>query len=149
MSQVIVTLVTEQQQFPAETVAGGIRVGLAGFPDQVLTAAPFVATFNDVGPGTFEITAQAVDHAGANLGAAITGSVTIEAPAPVEAPAAEPAAAPAQPAKVNFKAGESVMFIPTSKWFVVEKTNPDGTVNIKSTTSGKIFTNIDPTKLKK
>jgi len=102
MSTVVVTVVAQAQQFPAGTETAGIKVSLAGFPDQTLTAAPYVAEFADVGPGEFAITAQTVDKSGNPLGTAVTGSVTIaapvveEAPAPAEAPAAEvaPEAAP-------------------------------------------------------
>jgi len=95
MSTVVVTVVAQAQQFPAGTETAGIKVSLAGFPEQTLTAAPYVAEFADVGPGEFAITAQAVDKEGNPLGEAITGSVAIaapvveEAPAPAEAPVAE------------------------------------------------------------
>jgi len=99
MSTVVVTVVAQAQQFPAGTETAGIKVSLAGFPDQTLTAAPYVAEFADVGPGEFAITAQTVDKSGNPLGTAVTGSVTIAAPAP--APEATPEAAPAPaPAEV-------------------------------------------------
>jgi len=94
MSTVVVTVVAQAQQFPAGTETAGIKVSLAGFPEQTLTAAPYVAEFADVGPGEFAITAQAVDKEGNALGAAITGSVTIAAPVVEEAPAPEAEAAP-------------------------------------------------------
>ena len=90
MSTVVVTVVTQAQQFPAGTESAGIKVSLAGFPDQTLTVAPFVAEFADVGPGEFTITAQAVDAAGNALGTAVTGSVTIAAPEVAPEPVAEP-----------------------------------------------------------
>ena len=97
MSTVVVTVVSQEQQFPAGTQTAGIKVSLAGAPDQTLTAAPYVATFENVGPGEFAITAQTVDTSGNALGAAVTGSVTIAAPAPAPetapAPAADAAAA--------------------------------------------------------
>ena len=94
MSTVVVTVVTQSQQFPAGTEAAGIKVSLGGFPDQTLTAAPYVAEFADVGPGEFAITAQAVDAEGNALGAAVTGSVTIAAPEAAPAPEATPEPAP-------------------------------------------------------
>jgi hypothetical protein len=103
MSTVVVTVVAQAQQFPAGTSTAGIKVSLAGFPEQTLTAAPYVAEFADVGPGEFAITAQAVDAEGNALGEAVTGSVTIaapvveEAPAPVETPAEEVAPVEAAP----------------------------------------------------
>lgn len=76
MHTVVVTVATSSQSFPAGTVAGGIRVTLGSLPP-VVVAAPFVATFNDVPAGDHPITAQAVDAAGSDLGAPVTGTVTV------------------------------------------------------------------------
>ena len=104
MSTVVVTVVAQAQQFPAGTQTAGIKVSLAGSPDQTLSAAPYVATFWNVGPGEFAITAQTVDTSGNALGAAVTGSVTIAAPAP----APETAPAPAVEVSVDVPASLSV-----------------------------------------
>jgi hypothetical protein len=88
MSTVVITVASQQQQFPAGTVSAGIKVTLADVGSVVLTAAPYVATFENVPVGTHPITAEAIDAAGVVLGSSIVGSVTIEAPvvptAPVE-----------------------------------------------------------------
>ena len=110
MSTVIVTVVSQEKSFPAGTVSSGIKVTL-GDASQVLTAAPYVATFWNVGPGEHAITAVAVDANGADLGDVVTGSITIaeapEAPAP-EAPVAEPAPEPAPEVTINVPASLSV-----------------------------------------
>ena len=72
-----------------------------------------------------------------------------------EQKSAQQPAAPAQPAQPQqqpaqtFKVGDRVMFIPTKEWFIVDSINSNKTINIKSRTTGKVFTNIDPNKLKK
>jgi len=105
MSTVIVTVVSQEKSFPAGTVSSGIKVTL-GDASQVLTAAPYVATFWNVGPGEHAITAVAVDANGADLGDVVTGSITIaEAP---EAPVAEPAPEPAPEVTINVPASLSV-----------------------------------------
>ena len=83
MSTVTVTVVSQSQEFPAGTVSAGITVTLEGLPAVVLTAAPYVATFDNVAAGTYAITAQTNDASGNALGSAITGSVTVAAPAQV------------------------------------------------------------------
>ena len=84
MSTVIVTVATASAPFPAGTVAAGIVISIPNqtlVSPQTITAAPYSATFDNVAPGTYTATAQAVDHAGAPLGAASTSdSFTISAP---------------------------------------------------------------------
>lgn len=89
MSSVTVVIVSESKEFPAGTTSSGIKVTV-GSTAQVLTSAPYVATFEDVHAGTWDVTAAAVDANGAVLGDVITGTVTIEepTPAPVEEPTA-------------------------------------------------------------
>ena len=91
---VVVTIATTPQQFPAGTVAAGIRVSLeaAGvtIAPAVVSSAPYNATFADVAPGDYTVTAQAIDAAGNPLGAPVTGSVSIPAdaaPAVIDIPA--------------------------------------------------------------
>ena len=83
MSTVTVTVASQSQQFPAGTVSAGIKVTLAGLPPVTLTAAPYVAVFDNVVAGDYAITAETVDANGNVLGTAITGSVTVAAPAEV------------------------------------------------------------------
>jgi len=84
MSTVIVTVATTSTPFPAGTIAAGIVISIADqtlVAPQTVTSAPYTATFDNVAPGTYTATAQAVDHAGAPLGSAITStSFTISAP---------------------------------------------------------------------
>lgn len=125
MSTVVVTVVSQGQQFPAGTETAGIKVTLSGAPDQTLTAAPYVATFEDVGTGEFAITAQAVDKAGNALGAEITGSVTIAAPAAAPEPKPE-----ASPAEVAPEAAPVVEQTPTP--------TPEVTVDVPSSLSVEV-----------
>ena len=74
---VIVTVATTPPTFPAGTVRGGIIVTLSGIAPVTLAAAPYVATFADVPAGDYSVTAQAVDAAGAALGAPATATVTV------------------------------------------------------------------------
>ena len=88
MSTVVVTVVSQAQQFPQGTVSAGIKITLSNGASQIITAAPYAATFTDVSVGAYTVVAEAVDASGAVLGASISGTVTIEAPvvptAPVE-----------------------------------------------------------------
>lgn len=83
---VAVSVATTPQSFPAGTVSGGIVVSLGAFPAQTLSAAPYVATFAAIESGDYTITAQAIDSAGAPIGAAVSYPLTIapDAPATVE-----------------------------------------------------------------
>lgn len=69
---VVVTIETQEQQFPAGTVAAGILFTLSGAvaPTQLVTAAPFTASFADVPDGPYTVQAQAVDAANGPIGAA-------------------------------------------------------------------------------
>ena len=66
-------------------VAAGVTIAPA-----VVSSAPYNATFADVAPGDYTVTAQAIDAAGNPLGAPVTGSVSIPAdaaPAVIDIPA--------------------------------------------------------------
>lgn len=83
MSTVIVAVETQSQQFPSTTVSAGVSISLSGgaVPAQVISAAPYSATFADVAPGTYTASAQAVDAAGNAIGAAaVSAEFTIAAP---------------------------------------------------------------------
>jgi predicted phage tail protein len=83
MSTVVVTVETTSTPFPAGTVAAGIAIALSGAPvaPQVVTTAPYSASFSDVAPGTYTATAQAVDASGNALGSpAVSAQFTIAAP---------------------------------------------------------------------
>lgn len=83
MANVIVTVATQQQAFPAGTAAAGLVITLAGasVAPQHVTAAPYTASFADVAPGTYTASAQAVDANGNPLGAAaVSEAFTIAAP---------------------------------------------------------------------
>lgn len=89
MSTVVVTLATQQQAFPAGTVAAGIVISLSGgtIPAQTVTAAPYTASFADVAPGTYTATAQAVDASGNALGdPKVSAEFTVAAPVMVDVP---------------------------------------------------------------
>lgn len=77
MHTVVVTVATSSQSFPAGTVSGGVRITLEGQPFVLVASAPFVGTFDNVAPGQYSVSAQAVDANGADLGALVTGSVTV------------------------------------------------------------------------
>ena len=82
---VSVTITTAQHSFAAGTTSTGIEVSLdstaAGSTPvvQKLTAAPWVATFNDVTAGEYNIRAVALDGEGKELGDAIVGTATVAA----------------------------------------------------------------------
>lgn len=89
MSTVIVTLETVATSFPTGTIPAGIVITLVGssVAPQTVTAAPYSASFADVAPGQYTASAQAVDHAGAALGAAaVSAEFTIAAPVMVDVP---------------------------------------------------------------
>ena len=71
---VIVTVATEVSQFPAGTVPAGIVITIPGIAPQTIAAAPYSATFDNVPPGSYTATVQAVDSAGAALGAPMTSA---------------------------------------------------------------------------
>src|SRR5690348_4716738 len=82
MHKVALTLAVAATSFPAGTAAGGIMVSLEsadknlGFTD-VLKAAPYTTTFENVPAGDYVATAQAVDVDGNSLGEAVTANVTV------------------------------------------------------------------------
>lgn len=73
---VIVTIETVEANFPPGTVAAGINFTLSGgvVAPQLVTAAPFTASFADVADGSYTVSAQAVDAAGTAIGAAAVSS---------------------------------------------------------------------------
>ena len=84
MSTVIVTIATSVNQYPAGTVGGGIVITIPGIAPQTITSAPYAATFDNVGPGTYSATAQLIDATGNPLGAIVTSaSFDVVAPATV------------------------------------------------------------------
>lgn len=88
MANVIVTVATQQQAFPAGTVAAGIVITLSGgVAPQTVTAAPYSASFADVAPGSYTASAQAIAADGSALGAAaVSAEFTIAAPVNVDVP---------------------------------------------------------------
>ncbi|MDE1182318.1 MAG: hypothetical protein PW947_17905, partial [Paraburkholderia sp.] len=70
---IVVALSTTDSAQPAGTAAqGGIMFTLSnGAAPQLVAVAPFSATFADVAPGSYTVTAQAVDVAGAAVGPAV------------------------------------------------------------------------------
>ncbi|CAN0620337.1 conserved protein of unknown function [Burkholderia multivorans] len=76
MSKVTVNVVTQQQAFAAGTVAAGIVISLSGgsIAPQNVTSAPYTASFDNVPPGSYTATAQAVDASGNALGAPATSA---------------------------------------------------------------------------
>lgn len=74
MSTVVVTVATAVTQFPAGTAPAGIVITIPGAAPQTIAASPYVATFDNVAPGSYIASAQAVDTAGNPLGAASTSS---------------------------------------------------------------------------
>ena len=73
MKNVIVSVATTVDQFPAGTIPAGITIAIAGVGSQTIAAAPFEATFQVPG-GTFNATAQAIDANNAPLGALLTSA---------------------------------------------------------------------------
>ena len=74
---VTITITSAQHSFAAGTVSSGIKVTLGTFEPQLLVTAPYIATFENVEPGDYNIIAVAVDGSGNELGDAITGSATV------------------------------------------------------------------------
>jgi hypothetical protein len=94
MSNLVVEVVisadapTVQVQAPAGTSFAGFSVALsdASIPAQVLTVAPYLATFA-VQPGVYSATLQAADQNGKLFGPVFTSnSVTVEADVAVDVP---------------------------------------------------------------
>lgn len=88
MSTVIVQVETQPQPFPSGTAPAGVSITLSnGAPAQLIASAPYSATFADVAPGSYTASAQAVDAAGAPLGAAaVSAEFTIAASVSVDVP---------------------------------------------------------------
>ena len=94
MSTVIVQVATAPTPFPAGTAPAGIAIALLGVsptpdvtPTQMITAAPYEATFANVPPGTYTASAAALDASGNPLGApAVSAQFTVEAPVSVDVP---------------------------------------------------------------
>ncbi|QCP50172.1 hypothetical protein FAZ95_13875 [Trinickia violacea] len=93
--KVTVTVATAAAALPAGLVFGGIKVSLTdsksnpvvdstGAPvaAQTLTAAPYVAEFNNVPDGAYSATAAAIDTTGGDIGNAITQAFTVNSAAP-------------------------------------------------------------------
>jgi len=79
---VVVSVETTSQQFAAGTVAAGVSISLSGgaAAAQLVSAAPYSATFSDVAPGTYTASAQTVDASGNAIGAlAVSAEFTIVA----------------------------------------------------------------------
>jgi len=74
---VTITIASAQHSFAAGTVSAGIKVTLGTLDPQVLSTAPYIATFENVESGDYNIIAVAVDQNGNELGDAITGSATV------------------------------------------------------------------------
>ncbi len=77
MKKVKVSVATSISQYPAEVVSAGITITL-GAAKVVLTSAPYVAVFENVEVGVYEITAVAKDADGNVLGFPVYGSITID-----------------------------------------------------------------------
>ena len=73
--QVAITIATSQKEYPSGTVSAGIKVSL-GVLSKMMTTNPVY--FDDVPPGTYPISIQAVDPQGKGIGMALTGSVTLD-----------------------------------------------------------------------
>jgi hypothetical protein len=95
MSSLVVEVVlsTDTPTVPVQAPAGssfaGFSVALsdATIPAQVLTAAPYLATFVDPAPAVYTATLQAVDQNGKRFGPVFTsGEVTFEADISVDVP---------------------------------------------------------------
>jgi predicted phage tail protein len=68
MRTVIATAITTKLQMAAGTVPAGILFSIPGQPSQTVAASPYVATFQNVPAGSYQVTAQAVDASGNPLG---------------------------------------------------------------------------------
>ena len=81
MATVLVEVESTSTQFPAGTVPAGIVITIDGITPQTVAAAPYKATFENVGPGTYTASAQAVSSTGTALGAAFVSTpFTVSAP---------------------------------------------------------------------
>ena len=102
MSSLLVQVASKSQLFPAGTVAGGIQIGVVGsagspvIAPQVITSAPYNATFNNLPVDAYTITAQALDGNGKPLGAAVSVVQTVLASAQAEVSIDIPSAVTAQ-----------------------------------------------------
>jgi len=84
MSHIVtVTLSTAQASFAAGTVSAGIQVTLVSSTEgstpvvQTLAAAPYIATFENIEAGDYNIHAVAIGADGKEIGDAITGTATV------------------------------------------------------------------------
>lgn len=82
---VIVTVAAIATAMAAGNPSAGIRISLNATTSHLCSAAPYEASFADVAPGDYELTAQAEDEHGQPIGSAITQPITIapEAPATI------------------------------------------------------------------
>ncbi len=93
MSNLIVSVVTTTQDFPAGTVPAGITLTVSNadstqpaIPPVTLAAAPYTHDFGVQPPGNYTCIAQAIDAAGSPLGSPMTGSGTILPPVSIDVP---------------------------------------------------------------
>jgi len=83
MSRTVVVLVATtsvEEVVPVGVSASGILVSIAGVGDQMLSAAPYTATFADVPDGDYVVSAQAKGSDGGVLGAAISQQFSVSTP---------------------------------------------------------------------
>lgn len=90
MSTVTVTVASVEADQPSSTAAqGGISISISnGSAAQLITAAPYAATFTDVAPGQYTASAYAVDVNGNTVGTVMTSEpFTVAAPVAYQMPA--------------------------------------------------------------
>lgn len=82
MKSIVATITVSSQSFPAGTVAQAYRFEISGprneFKD-VPYAGALSATFDNVDPGTYTVTAELLDSNGQRLGNILSQNVTVAA----------------------------------------------------------------------
>lgn len=89
MNNANINVVTAIQEFPAGTTSGGIKISISDGTNeqhQVITAAPYDATFTSLAPGAYTVVAQAEDASGALLGSPVTDTFIISQPVNIDVP---------------------------------------------------------------
>lgn len=72
MTTVTVTIATASTKFNSTIATRGIAIAVGGLPPQIVTTAPYTAIFNDVAPGSYSATAQALDTDGGRIGTLVS-----------------------------------------------------------------------------
>ena len=90
MKSIVASITTSGQSFPSGTVAQAYRFEISG-PESRFVDVPYgtvlTATFTDVSPGTYTVTAELLDSSGNRLGNLLSTTVDVVADIILQVPA--------------------------------------------------------------